>query len=433
MRFIGNIAFIYIFSLVFPQLILSENFYLDDGGSSISLIVVTPSGESLAAEDEFVLDYIQNLLTANFNKYTAIKTNKQDTSENERTEASYLLISKLTKSGNVFILEMSVSDPSSGLRKASYIGANISANEILNAAAINNGFLETVKQLGVALSEEGIAAVKNPTTEEVQAAINLARGDLAEKSGNHVEMLTYLYNAVSYDPDLLEAGTRIDVFSKMLSSGDVGSAVKNDLKDYDKWKKILDEFDTFFQTHPPFVLTYNPHPLKKGHTDYDNRTAILEFELIFQEDVSFYAMQKVYTTITSGLQATGNREIWGFTTRPMRSPLFGSFRKYEIRAELLNSRDEVVGTATFPVRSRIALLRNTLYADTTQKTRQSFKPIHIENDLTDVMLVQITGIDKQETEKAMREGYVKILPAEELPKTKARNPLIILTRSIFDK
>ena len=410
-------------SLGVLHLVVPQNFYTGDGGKSVNLSVLRTTGEDIAKEDEFIFDYIQNLLIDNFNKYTAVQTGQ--------AAGAFLLISKLTKTGNNFILDLTVTDPSNGLRKAAYHGVNIKAEDIFNARAVNEGFLDITKKLNINLSEAGIAAVRNPKSTDIQALISLARGNEAEKNGNPIEMLTYLYNAAVYDPALLEATNRFDTFSQMLSTGNVGASVKADLNNQGKWKKILDEFDSFYKAHPPFILTFNPLPLQKGNTDYDNRTAVLEFEMSFQEDISFEAMQKVFVAISSGLKNTGNQEVWGFSKRPFRSPLFGRFRYYDIKAELVNNRDVAVANAAFRVRSRIAVLRNTLYPDTSQKIRQSFRPVRIGDELTDNMIVRIVSIDGIETEKAMLDGYVKIMPVETLPNNKTRNPFAILTRSVF--
>jgi len=427
-----NLLLALAFFLVFPGLIRGQNYYLDDGGAGLNIIVIRPTGD-LANEDEFVLDYIQNLLIANFKKYTAVKASGDISVSNiQKDETALLLIGTLSRTGNSYILDLGVTEPSSGRRMASYRAANVRPADILSAQAINNGFMDLAKQINVNLSEAGIAALKNPSRDEVQAAISMARGTVAEKNNNPIEMLTYLYNAAAYDPGLLEATSRFDDFSKVLSSGNVGGSVINDARNREKWKDILDEFDNFYRSHPPFILNFNPLPGQKGNTDYDNRTVVMEFEANFQEDISFTAMQKVFVSIATGLKNTNNQEVWGFATRPYRSPLFGRFRYYTVKAELVNERDEVVAASVFRVRSRIALLRNSLYADTTQKIRQSFASIHIDTQLTDVMIVRIVSIDDIETEKAMQDGYVKIVPVETLPKAKARNLLALITRSIFN-
>jgi len=426
-----NLLLTLAFFLVFPGLICGQNYYLDDGGAGLNIIVIRPTGESVASEDEFVLDYIQNLIIANFKKYTAVKASGGISVSNiGKNETALLLIGTLSRTGNSYIMDLAVTDPSSGRRRASHRATNVRPADILSAQAINNGFMDVLKQINVNLSDAGIAALKNPSRDEVQAAISMARGTMAEKNNNPIEMLTYLYNAAAYDPGLLEATNRFDDYSKVLSSGNVGGSVINDLQNREKWKSILDEFDNFYRAHPPFILNFNPLPGQKGNTDYDNRTVIMEFEANFQEDISFNAMQKVFVSIATGLKNTKNQEVWGFITRPYRSPLFGGFRYYTVKAELVNERDEVAATSVFRVRSRIALLRNSLYADTTQKLKPSFTPIHIDTQLTDVMIVRIVSIDDIETEKAMQGGYVKIVPVETLPKAKARNLLALITRGI---
>jgi len=427
-----KVIFLFCFLIFFSrQFAVSENFYTGSGGSSIILIIIKPTGEGLAKEDDFVLGYIQNLLAANFKKYTAVKTNTRETlASGEKINAAFLMAGKLTRNGVNYIIEMTVTDTTKGIRKASYQSTSVRADDILNAQAINAGFMDIAKKLDIQFTDAGIASLKNPSKEEVQAAINLARGKVAEKNNNPIEMLTYLYNASTYDPSLLEAASQFDTLSRSLASGDSGASAKGDLQERDKWVKILNEFDSFFDTHPPFVLSFNPLPYQKGNSDYDNRTAVLEFQINFQEDISFEAMQKVYVSLKTGLLKTKNQEKWGLTTRPYRSPLFDKTRTYNVNADLINNRKQVVATTSFTVKSRITPFRNSLYADTSQITKISFKSIHIEKDLTENMVVKVTSIDGVNTEKAMQQGYVKIIPIEPIPKAKTRSLISVLTRKI---
>jgi hypothetical protein len=428
MRTFKLIAFI-CFNLIFlPQFVFSENYYTGNGGSAIMLIIIKPTGEGLPKEDEFVLGYIQNLLVANFKKYTAVKTDMRETASGVKIDAAFLLAGKLTRSGNNYIMELTVTDTTKGLRKASYQSTSIQPKDILNAQAINTGFVDIAKKLDIQFTDAGLAALKNPSKEEVQAAINLARGRVAEKNDNPIEMLTYLYNASTYDPSLLEASSQFNSLSSSLASGDAGASVKGDIKERDKWLKILNEFDSFYNTHPPFILSYDPLPFQKGYSDYDNRTAVLQFKLNFQEDVSFDAMQKVFVALKTGLLNTKLQEQWGFATRPYRSPLFDRTRIYNVDAELVNNRNEVVASTKFKVKSRITPFRNTLFADTSQITNISFKSIHIDKELTEDMLVRIINIDGMNTEKAMQQGYVRVVPVEDLPRAKVRGLVTVLTR-----
>ena len=421
-----------IIGFILPHLAFGQVFFTGDGGSAIGVVIERPVGEALAADDEFALDFIQNILQNNFTKYTAVKASAQiNDGILLGLENILILTTNLNKVGNTFALRMTAAHGGTASTQAFYFAQNILPTTILNAQAINEGFLSILQQLNVTLTDEGISSVRNPSADEVQAALNLARGNMAERRGNPIEMLTYLYNAAAYNPGMLEAGNRFDVLSQMLAAGDTGQAIGGDLQTREQWKEILDEFDRFYNKHPPFTLTYNPLPSQRGHTDYDNRTAMMQFEASFHEDVSFNAMQEVFTTLTTGLRSTGNQTLWGFATRPYRSPLFSAFRYYSIKAELVNVRDEVVATETFRVRSRIFLLRDKLYADTTQKLSISFKPIRIGDELTENMVVRITSIDDIETEKAMQDGYVKIVPSSEIPRDKIRNLLVLITRNVF--
>jgi hypothetical protein len=412
-----------------PQFVISQNFYTGNGGSAIMLIIIKPTGEGLAKEDEFVLGYIQNLLVSNFKKYTAVKINARETlASGEKIQSAFLLASKLTRNGVNYIMEFTVTDTTRGIRKASYQSTSVRANDILNAQAVNNGFLDIAKKLEIQFTDAGIAALKNPSRDEVQAAINMARGKVAEKNDNPIEMLTYLYNASAYDPSLLEATSQFNDISRSLASGDAGASVKGDLQQRDRWLKILNEFDSFYEAHPPFILSYDPLPTQKGTSDYDNRTAVLEFQLNFQEDVSFDAMQKVYMTIKTGLLNTKLQEQWGFATRPYRSPLFAKNRVYKVDAELVNKRNQIIATTTFEVKSRIIPFRDSLFADTSQIIKRSFKSVHIDKELTEDMVVRVVSIDGRNTERAMQQGYVKVVPVENLPKAKTRNLVTLLTR-----
>jgi hypothetical protein len=239
-----------------------------------------------------------------------------------------------------------------------------------------------------------------------------------------------LFNSASYNPGLEDTTARLNSLSGMLSSGNATETIKNDAADRESWKKLLDEFDKFYQDHPPFGIFYNPLPFQKGNTDYDSRKAVLEFELLFGQDVTFDSMQKVFRLLAEGLKKTQRQELWGLAERPYRSPLFQSKRTYKVAAELLNNRNEVVGKTQFTISSRIFLLRRTLLPDTSSLMRQSFPAIHIDKELTPDMHVRIVNIDGIETEKVMQDGFIRIIPMEKLPRAKGANLLAIITRSL---
>jgi hypothetical protein len=179
---------ILIIIFILPGAASGQNYYLDDGGSGINLIVIRPTGSSLPGEEEYLLDYIQNLLLSNFKKYTAINADRSfSTSNIEGTETALLLSSVLSKTGTTYRMDLTVTDLNRGRRVAAYLNTNVNQNDILSAQAINAGFLDIVAQLNVKLSPAGVSAVSNPSKEEIEASLNPARGTIAKKSITSIE------------------------------------------------------------------------------------------------------------------------------------------------------------------------------------------------------------------------------------------------------
>jgi hypothetical protein len=423
-----------------------DTYYEGNGGAGIVIATSVPEGVGLADGDEWILNFIQELLNRDFARFSAIALSDRQMIESavaagmdspnvgNFANAAYIMTGKLTLTAqHSYILELVLSDTSKGIRVASALKPNIAGDIKKLLAAINEEFADVLSQLDVVLTAAGREELQNMDllNPAVQGAISIARGNAAEKNGNPIEMLSYLYNAVSYDPTLTSATMRIDSLTAQLASGDAGSFVKQDKAARDNWKKVLDEFESFYRDHPPFEVSYVPTPNKKGRTDYDAGTAVLAFDLTFQEGVGFDSMQKVLHTVLEGLNQTGNREVWGFANWPYNSSLFNRVRNFRMVAELVNNRNEVVDTLETLVSARLYLSRNRIYADATRKVSISFKPININNEMTGNEIVRIIRIDGIETEQAQQSGFVKVTPVEKLPKNKARSLLVLLTRDIF--
>jgi hypothetical protein len=403
--------------------------YEGSGGAGMVVSVEKPEGSGLAESDGFILDFIQYVIIGDFKKYTAVEVREADSSI--KGTVYCLVRGKITREGGTYRLEFTVTDVTTNVRKASSVKTGISAGEVLNESALNAAFGELLEQLNIVLTSAGKAALANPSQSDINAALNMARGSAAEAGGNTIEILNYYYNAVSYDPSLTEASARIASFSASLAAGDSGSQIKGDIAARDSWKKILDDFEEFYRIHPPFELSYLAKPEQYGKSDYDSRTAVLQFNLIFQEAVAFQSMQKVLKSVLEGLDETGNRELWGMSGWPYRTTMKKS-RKYKIVAELVNNRGESLDTQTFEVSSRFYFTRNAVRADSTRGKTILFRAVNADTELTPDMVVKITKIDGMETEQAQQDGFVKVTAVEELPKKKTRNLAVFLTRSPFN-
>jgi len=419
------------------------------GERTMPLTVRAPDGAGLDNGDEWVLNFIQIVMERNFARFAgppvltilSVPEEPGDTEEDAGGTPpplapvpvviegdAQVLLGKLTRNQSHYLLDFSISSPVTGRKAAAWLRDNVNAGEILDGSVLWEAFADLAAQLGAEVSGEGLGAG------EIRGIAALAKGNAAGRRGSPVETLNFMYNAVSFDPTLMEAASSINFLTSRLLDGDEwdeGSAIRDDKTARDGWKGLLDEFEAFYFDHPPFEAVYVPEPAQRGATDYDAGTAVMEFALDFRPSQSFASMQKVLTALTLGLRRTKSLEKWGLANWPYRAAVFTSPRTYTITAELINNRDEVVAITAVLVSSRIFVSRNRLYADASGRRKVSFPPINIDNAMTADMMVRVSAIDAYTTEEAQMEGFVRITPAKTLPPRKAASLLAALTRDVF--
>jgi hypothetical protein len=407
-------------------------YYIGDGGAGLRLAIMEPEGVEVS--DTWLLSLIQGVLISDFRNYTEALAvdNRRNMGEVSSASAGArtILSGKLTATGSyVYILNLSATDVERGTVKATHT-ATITAAQLVNLSVIKAASLDLMRQLDIQLTDAGVKALETVDPREREAEIALARGIQADKSGNTIESLNYLYNAVAYDPSLEDALSLLEVMAGDLAAGRVGDALRSDLANRENWKKILDNFEEFYTAHPPFEVVYVPLVRAKGDPDYDAGTAIVQFRVTIRESQEFETMNKVLKLILEGLKKSGQQETWGFANWPYRSPLFRKARVHSLRADLVNENDEVLDTMNFELSGRMVVMRGTVRADSTQNQDFPFKAVDIKKLIGEY--VQITTLDGMKIEESQEAGYIKIAPAEEMPPKKTRNPFIKLTGDFFD-
>jgi hypothetical protein len=429
-------------------------YYSDNGGLGIRLGILEPEGKNLSEGQQWMPSFIQGVLTSDFSTFSAMSISdrrnlervlaEQETSLVRETGAGaslslgklvnvqYILAGSLENiSSGEFLLQLAITDAESGIRHASFGPRLIGEAQLRSASVIKEASAELLTRMGVELTDAGRAALQRTQSSEIEAAVALARGLTAEKNGNAIETLGYLYNAVSYDSSLLEAEGLLETLSADIAADSAVSFIANDLESYTKWKKILNEFENFYTAHPPFEFIYVPIPSQQGKTDYEAGNADLKFEVTLRESVEFKAMQNVLSNIIAGLTKTENREAWGFANWPYRTSLFGDYKNYTVGAELKNNRDETISTVQFTMSGRLAIFRNKIYADSKQNVTVVFPKVKVES-LTENLSVRIISINGITKERAADEGFIRISATDKLPPKKLRNPLAVLSRDFFN-
>lgn len=131
------------------------------GGKGIRLAVLEPVGKGLSDDERWMLSLVQGSITGDFNKYSAmtvidrqkleqvLKEWEESMSDNysdadrvkigNLTQASHILTGSINKTASAYMLELSVTDVASGVRKASYSPTPISPLALENLSAVKGG------------------------------------------------------------------------------------------------------------------------------------------------------------------------------------------------------------------------------------------------------------------------------------------------------
>ncbi|GHU81151.1 hypothetical protein FACS189468_3100 [Spirochaetia bacterium] len=425
-------------AVVSGNIFADPDYFTGSGGADISISVQDPQGKEINQADEWLLLLIKSVLIHDFRKYSAIDIKDSGVSK--------VLNTTLTKvSPNEFLLHSTVTDAGKATVSADYT-KNVTTLELRTAIAINQASLDLMRQLKVELTEAALNSVEKPTQEEmneIKGLISLAQGQSAEKQGNIIESLNFMYNAVSFDGTLIEASSRINSLSERVVSGSAGDIIRDDFARQQHWKKIFSDFEEFYTKHLPFEIVFLPRPIQKGETDYDNKTAVMQFALTVRESQSLESMKKVLKTITDGIAATKRQEAWHLATWPYNTPLFTKDRELLLKIEFVNSDGKILDTKTTSVIVRLFVFRNKISVYTTQNVNISFNPTDIDNLGNE--FVRITHIDGIDTETLMADGFIEVNPIQNLPvgfetlknpsaalpKKIGRNPFFLITRSLF--
>jgi len=314
------------------------------GGKGMRLTVLEPVGKGLSANEAWMLSLVQGSITSDFNRYSAmtiidrqnlekIIAEQEQSLSGHYSEADYVKIGHLTnasliltgsisKTTNSFMLEFAVTDVESGERRASYSPKSVTPSSLENLSAVKEATADLLAQLGVTLTERGLAELKRPlAVQQVQAETALAQGVVAQRQGTDLEALSYFIQAAGQNPNLAEAVIRLNTLTTSISSGNIGVNVRSDIQLRNLWIERLEETETFYANslkERPYILVYSTNitPL-----DYSGKNVSISLESIaLYPDLSYAsAADQVVQTVRKGLQATGRASAWGLANWPVQS------------------------------------------------------------------------------------------------------------------
>jgi len=423
----------------------SGSYWTGDGGKTLKLAVLEPTGKGLSPNEQWMLSLIQGSITGDFNKYSAmtvidrqnlekILAQQQESlsgnysdddfiSIGKLTNARYILAGSISKTATSYMLELSVSDVQTGERKASYPPKSVSPAALENLSAVKEASADILAQLGVKLTDAGIKELKQPVAVvQVQAQTALARGITAQKQGTEVAALSYYFQAAAYDPALMEAANRSSILNANISSGNIGDNVRNDIQWRKDWVARLTETEQYFDSFNkaasmPYTLFYVSDEIKQGAVNYQNESVTMGgiWTHLHGSGIWTVSMERALQAVYDGLNATKRKDTWGLASWPQQGVTnLNAFAKrsgnFSVVFELLNSQNKVIGRQTLQAGGSWELNRSgrpviNVYADD-EKTLD-FQNVNA-NDITDSMTIRVATVNGTDAETAARNGVLQI-------------------------
>jgi hypothetical protein len=363
------------------------------------------------------------------------------------------------------MMELSVTETETGVRKASYPPKSVSPASVENLSAVKEAAADLLEQLGITLTDRSLQSLKNPVAitvvqgqaslvpapigqqiaqnqqqetqarlsdaqtqlAEVQAQIALAKGITAQKQGTVVEALSYFIQATNYNPALTEATSRMNILNANISSGNIGADTRNEIAWRRQWVARLQEAETYFdnsiKTPLPYELVYSTD-IQKGKINWQNETIELNFSMTFAPIDEAEALWKnpingVISAVKNGLQATGRATAWELSNWPNSSAgaarISGLNNYITVVVEIINDKGRSIGRQTASVSYGYEVEKGIITQFKRWRETVSFPSVKAD-DITDTLTIRISSIDNIPAETASKQRNITILPLSDYHK-----------------
>ena len=421
-------------------------YFTGDGGKGIRLAVLEPSGKGLSKDELWMPSLVQGSITGDFNKFSGMTIIDRQNLEKvigewkeatsgkysdedyvkigNLTNASHILTGNISKTANAIMIEFSVTDLQSGVRKASYPPIPVPIDSLENLSAVKKASADLLRQLGVNLTSEGLVELtRTEYIEKIQAEKMLARGITAQKQGTEVAALSYFYQAAILNPSLVEAVNRSSVMAANISSGNIGADARNDIAWRKAWVERLTEAEKYFDNlnntvSMPYTLFYSDEIIQ-GDINYKDETMNLSIKTNLHSGKSIYAwalsVERALQAVYDGLEATKRKEAWGLNEWPYQrvtdlNPFTKQNRIFIIVVELVNSKNMVIGRQEFKTMGYWEY--KTGRRPSVRTYTDGYKDVRFTNvkadDITDNLTIRFASVNGKTAETAARKGILQI-------------------------
>jgi len=430
--------------LIFSLLIFSvipcwaqSQYFTGDGGKGKSITILPPRGAGLAKEQAYLPDLVANELVSNFRSFSAMTLFDRVSNQKQYDEllsgvyddkdkagldlghlasTEYMLVGNITKTSTGFVLQLTVNKNSDKTTTAAYSGT-VSIAELDNLVGVRRASLDLLPKMGIQLTAQARTELtKAPTTDQVNALINMAQGIIAQRQGTEVTALSYYFQAAAFDPALLEAASRSSVLTANISSGNIGNDTRNDIQWRKDWIARLQETETFFTNYvkegQPYYLSYSTD-IQWGAIDYQKETRAASIKMgLYPEPSWMDPINQILKTVKSGLQATKRADAWGLNwpakSVSASSPFTANTRNYAVVVEIINDKGASIGKQTITIPYGFDMKNEVITSLKQWEGTASFPAINA-NLITDRLTIKITSIDGLTAENAAKQKKISIM------------------------
>ena len=333
-------------------------YWTGNGGKGISLAILAPRGNGLAANQNYLPDLVQGEFVSTISGYSAIsvldrvnldkiiaetigsayKDNVDIIRLGHVTHTAYIMTGTITKTASGYNLQAQIASAANGMIQASYSG-NCTFAEMDNLTGVRRASLDLLQKMGVTLTAQAREELSGAgQINHVNAQTSLAMGIDAQRNGNTIETMARFYEAAAYDPSFAEAAVRANTMSASIRTG-------NDIARRDEWVKIFDDAQKFILANPPVIaqVIHDPAP-RQGKPDYNQRTVDFEFTIDVKGVPYPPAYIKMITDLNDGLAATKQNKDWNLEPLSLSKILsqYAQSAQIDYTAELVNSAGKVI-------------------------------------------------------------------------------------------
>ena len=331
-----------------------------------------------------------------------------------RTAARSLMTGTITKrSGtNRFMLELIVTETETSTVLASHSNTYSDPEQ-----AVKRATEDLLFQLGLRLSDAGRQRLYQTSSEDT---IALARGLNAEREGQNLQALNYLFSAQNFESTASQAAASLAVVQTTQQSAGVGASVIDHFMRQDFFQNRLNEYNTFYDSHVPFELFYtepravNMSGSKTGTMDTRQFDLGFKVGLRWNQD-QINVMERVLNdyilTHLNQLPAASrtNLELQGL---PEASGLFrgpDNF-KYILSISVENENGVQITSGSLTLSASLFYHNGRIYAHCIQEKDAILPNIkYVENQFRELYVV-ITSINGVDVRTVGESGFMRLVP-----------------------